>query len=78
MLIRDPRILTVVKVEAYCRRGEELHEVLKTDEKDAVFLILTIYLFTRMHGPLGRLVAPSTLPFDAAVRVPNLDESFRL
>ena len=78
VLTRNERILAVIKVETNCRCGEKLHEVLKADEENAVLLILAVDLFTRMHGPFGRLVAPGALPLDTTVGVANLDKSFRV
>ena len=48
VLVRDERVLTVVQIVAYRRRGEKLHKVLEADEEDAVLLVLTVDLFASM------------------------------
>ena len=75
MLVRDERVLTVIRIVAYCCRSEKLHKVLEADEEDAILFVLTVDLLARMQGPLRRLVAPVALPFFATVRVPYLDQS---
>ena len=74
MLISQRGCLDVVIVVAHGGDGVVVNQVFESDEELTVDLILSIYLFTRLHSPLGAIVAPITAPLLHAERVPDLDE----
>ena len=78
MLICDVAIDDLLIVEANCGDIEEPDVVLVCNPECSIVLVFQIYLSLRRFCPLGRFVAPVTLPLFMAPGVSNLQQALCL